>query len=379
MNVGERRKAEGVKGKDQDTFQVFHPSAEFVLSTTNGSGHVSELDSVKENPMKAVLIVVSLFLPFSFSVVSAQLTKVTVGYSAVAAGQLPAWMAKESGIFRKNGVDVQLVYFRGGTTATMALLARETPISQVAGPAIVSASLRGADAVIVAGGVVITEWWLMTRPDIKTAEKLKRGSVAIGVFGGLADVMARLALKRLGVTPVKDVTMVQISGVPEQLSALETGRVQAAMLPPPENLMAQKRGFYNLLTVRLPYQSACVATTRTFIRENPDIVRRYVKSQVEAIHRIKTDREAALRVLAKYLALQDKEILERTYDDISTDDRIPPKQYPTLEGIKNILEPLAETDPKAKTAKPEDFVDVRFIKELDESGFIDELYKERKR
>ena len=330
--------------------------------------------------MKPVILAVSLFLPLSFhSTVSAQFTKITVGYSAVAGGQLPAWMAKESGIFRKNGVDVQLVYFRGGTTATMALLARETPISQVAGPAIVSASLRGADAVIVAGGVVITEWWLMTRPDIKTPEKLKGGSVAIGVFGGLADVMGRLALKRLGVTPVKDVTMVQISGVPEQLSALETGRVQAAMLPPPENLMAQKRGFYNLLTVRLPYQSAGVATTRTFIRENPDIVRRYVKSQIEAIHRIKSDREAALKVLAKYLALQDKEILERTYDDISTDDRIPPKQYPTLEGIKNILEPLAETDPKAKTAKPEDFVDVRFIKELDESGFIDELYKGRKR
>jgi ABC-type nitrate/sulfonate/bicarbonate transport system substrate-binding protein len=133
------------------------------------------------------------------------------------------------------------------------------------------------------------------------------------------------------------------------------------------------------VTLRLPYQSTGVATTRTFIRENPDIVRRYVRSQIEAIHRIKTDREAAIRVLAKYLALQDKEILDRTYDDISTDDRLPPKQYPTLEGIKNILEPLAETDPKAKAAKPEDFVDMRFIKELDESGFIDDLYKGGKR
>jgi hypothetical protein len=84
-------------------------------------------------------------------------------------------------------------------------------------------------------------------------------------------------------------------------------------------------------------------------------------------------------VLAKYLALQDKEILERTYDGISSDDEIPPKQYPNPEGIKNILEPLSEKDPKAKAAKPEDFVDIRFIKELDASGFIDELYKGRKR
>src|SRR5499425_686187 len=337
------------------------------------------LDSVKENPMKALILAISLFLPFSFSVASAQLTKMTVGYPAIAAGHLPAWVAKETGIFAKNGLDVQLVYFRGGTPAMMALLSRETPISQLGGPAIVSASLRGADTVLIAGGVVLTEWWLMSRPDIKTAEQLKGGSAAIALFGGSGDFMTRIALKRLGLTPVKDVAMVQIGGNPERLSALETGKVQATMLPQPDNFMAQKMGFYNLVSVRVPYQSTGAATTRTFIRESPDIVRRYIRSQIEAIHRIKTDREEAIRVLAKYQALEDKEILQRTYDDISTDDRLPPKQYPTLEGIKNILEPLAQTDPKAKAAKPEDFVDIHFVKELDESGFVDELYKGRKR
>ena len=260
----------------------------------------------------------------------------------------------------------------------MALLSKETPISQVGGSSIVSASLRGADAVMIAGGNVTADQWLMSRPEIKTAEQLKGGSVAISLFGGLSDSMSRIALKRLGLTLVKDVTILQIGGQPDRLSALETGKVQGAMLATPDNFMAQKKGFYNLVTVRLPYQSIGVATTRTFIRENPDIVRRYVKSQIEAIHRIKTDRQAAIRVLAKYLALQDKEILERTFDHISTDEFLPPKQYPTLEGIKNILEPLAEKDPKAKAAKPEDFVDMRFIKELNECGFVDDLYKGRK-
>src|SRR5215468_2616165 len=329
--------------------------------------------------MKAVILAVSLFLPLSFSVASAQPTKITVGYSSIAAGQLPAWVAKEGGIFAKNGLDVQLVYFRAGTTATMALLSRQTPISQLAGPAIVGASLRGAHTVMIAGGIVVTEWWLMTRPEIKTAEQLKGGSAAIALFGGSGDFMTRIALKRLGLTAVKDVAFLQIGRLSERLSALETGKVQAAMLPQPDNFMAQKRGFYNLMSVRLPYQSVGAATTRTFIRESPDIVRRYIRSQIEAIHSIKTERETAIRVLAKYHALDDKEILERTYDDISTDDRLPPKQYPTLEGLKNILEPLAQTDPKAKAAKPDDFVDVRFIKELDEIGFIDELYKDGKR
>jgi len=330
--------------------------------------------------MKAAILAIVLLMQFSFHYsASAQITKVIVGNNAISGNALPAWMAKEAGIFRNNGLDVQIVYFRGGTITAMALVARETPISQASGPPIVSASLKGADAVMVAGGNVVSEYWLMSRPEIKTAEQLKGGSVAIAVFGGQADAFSRIALQKLGLTPMKDVAIVQVGTVPERLSALQSGKVQAAMLNIPDNVTAQRRGFFSLVSVRLPYQGVGVATTRAFIRESPDIVRRYVRSQIEAVHRIKTDREAGLKVLAKYLASSDREILERTYDDISSDEKIPPKQYPTLEGIKNILAPLAENDAKAKATKPEDFVDLRFVKELDESGFTDELYKGKKR
>jgi NitT/TauT family transport system substrate-binding protein len=323
-------------------------------------------------------VLVTVFLK-TISLAEAQLTKLTLGNNAISGNALPAWMAKEAGIFGKNGLDVQIVYFRGGTITAMALVAREVPIGQISGPPIVSAVLKGADAVVIAGGNVVSEYWLMSRPEIKTAEQLKGGSVAIATFGGQADSISRIALKKLGLTAGKDVTIVQIGTVPERLSALEKGRIQAAMLNPPDNISAQKKGFYSLISVRLPYQGVGVSTTRAFIRESPDIVRRYIKSQIEAVHRIKTDRDAGIKVLAKYLASTDKEILERTYDDISSDEKLPPKQYPSLEGIKNILQPLAENDAKAKAAKPEDFVDMRFIKELDESGFIDDLYKSRKR
>src|SRR5215831_5058890 len=231
--------------------------------------------------MNAVIFAISVFLPFSFSVASAQLPKITVGYSAMTSAHLPAWSAKESGIFAKNGLDVQLVYVRGGATVMMALLSRETPISQVGGSSIVGASLRGADAVMIAGGNATSDQWLISRPDIKTAELLKGGSAAIVLFGGLGDFMTRIALKRLGLTPVKDVALLQIGGNPERLGALETGKVQATMLPQPDNFVAQKMGFYNLVSVRLPYQSTGAATTRRFIQESPDIVRRYIKSQIE--------------------------------------------------------------------------------------------------
>jgi NitT/TauT family transport system substrate-binding protein len=330
--------------------------------------------------MRAMILAMSLVTSISFrTAVSAQLTKVTIGNNTLSTNGLPAWMAKEVGIFGRNGLDVQIVYFRGGTITAMALIARETPISQVSGPPIVSAALKGADAVMVAGGNVVSEYWLMSKPEVKTGPQLKGGSVAIATFGGLSDSLSRIALQKLGLNPAKDVTLVQIGTIPERLSALESGKVQAAMLNAPDNFRAQKRGLYKLAEVRLPYQGIGVGTTRTFIRDNPDVVRRYVKSQVEAVHRLKTDREAGIRVLGKYLNIPNREVLEKAYDDAITDEKFPPKQYPSLEGIKKILEPLAETDPKAKAAKPEDFVDMRFIKELDESGFIDELYKGRKR
>jgi NitT/TauT family transport system substrate-binding protein len=300
---------------------------------------------LKEDLMKAAILAISLLTSFSFcGVASAQLTKVTLGNNAISGNALPAWMAKEAGIFRKNGLDVQIVYFRGGTITAMALVAREIPIGQISGPPIVSAILKGADAVVIAGGNVVSEYWLMSRSEIKSAEQLKGGSVAIATFGGQADSISRIALQRLGLTAGKDVAIVQIGTVPERLSALEKGRIQAAMLNPPDNVTAEKKGFYNLISVRLPYQGVGVATTRAFIRESPDVIRRYIKSQIEAVHRIKTDRDGGIKVLAKYLASTDKEILERTYEDISSDQKLPPKQYPSLEGIKNILEPLAEND-----------------------------------
>jgi NitT/TauT family transport system substrate-binding protein len=326
--------------------------------------------------LKIVILAVSLLLSFS-SVASAQLTKLIAGYGSISSAQFPAWMAKEAGIFRNNGLDVELVFFRGSTTAVMALLARETPITQVTGPPVVSSSLRGSDAVMIAGGAVVADYWLMSRSDMKTAEQLKGGSVAVSTFGGQSEFVARIALKKLGLTPVKDVTMVQIGAPPDRLTALLTGKVRAALLNPPDSFVGEKKGFYTLVQLSVPTQSTGVATTRRFIRENPDVVKKYIRSQIEAVHRIKTDRVAGMNVLVKYLGPQDKEILEKTYDDASNDRKLPPKQYPTLEGIKNILDPLAETDPKAKAAKAEDFVDMSFISELDQSGYIDSLYKKR--
>src|SRR3990172_9999287 len=142
--------------------------------------------------------------------VHAQLIKINVGYSAISGDALPAWIAKDAGIFERNGLDVQLVFFTGGTTAVMALVSADTPIAQLAGPAVLHSVLAGSDAAIIAGGVTSLNYYLLSRPEIKTPEQLKGGSVAISRFGSSSDFIARYALSKVGLTPGKDVTIVQI-------------------------------------------------------------------------------------------------------------------------------------------------------------------------
>jgi ABC-type nitrate/sulfonate/bicarbonate transport system substrate-binding protein len=184
----------------------------------------------------------------------------------------------------------------------------------------------------------------------------------------------------LGLDADKDVSIIVVGGTPDRLVALQTGRIQSTLLSPPTSIVAEKEGF-NLLTDvgDLPFPYNSLATTRRFIRENQETVRKYIKSHIEAVHRLKTDREMGIKVLAKYLRrVGDRYLLEKSYDVSIADSILPRKQYPALPGIKTVLEMLSERTPKARTAKPEDFVDARFIKELDESGFIDNLYRRQR-
>ena len=307
-----------------------------------------------------------------------KLTRITVGYSAISYDQLPAWTAKETGLFAKNGLDVQLVYFTGGTTAVMALVSGDTAVSQNAGPEVANAYLGGSDPVFIAGGTVTLDYWLMGRSDIKTADQLRGGSVAISRFGSASDFIARFALQRIGLVPEKDVSIVQLGTTTDRLAALTARRVEATVLNPPTMFIAQKNGFNLIADVSalgLAFQHAGVTTSRRFILQQPDIVRRYLRAHVEAVHRLKTDRETGMKVAMKYFGrTRDQESMEKSYTRYITEDKLPRKQYPTIEGIKTVLNSLADKDPKARAVKPEDLVDLRFIKELDQSGFIDALY-----
>lgn len=325
--------------------------------------------------------VCSVILSFCAIPASAQLTKLNVGYSAISADQLPAWIGKDAGIFERNGLDVNLIFFTGGSTSILALVSGDVPMTQVSGPGLINSVLAGSDAVFVAGGMTSLNYVLMGRPGVTKPEQLKGGSVAISRFGSATDTIARFALKKIGLTPGKDVAIVQVGAGPDRLDAALTGRVTAAVINPPASFIAEKKGLAVIADVAqmgLIFQHTGVATTRRFIKEHPDIVRRYVKAQVEAVHTIWTDENANVKALQKYMGRNvDHDILVRSWKNILTEPLMPKKQYPSIEGLKTVLEDLGERDPRAKAAKPEQFVDFTFIRELDKSGFIDSLYKKK--
>ncbi|MGZ8443929.1 MAG: ABC transporter substrate-binding protein, partial [Candidatus Binatia bacterium] len=323
-----------------------------------------------------VLLLAQLFLAPK---APAQMTRLNVGYSAISADQLPAWVAKDAGIFAKHGLDVELIFFTGGSTAILALVSGDVPITQVSGPGLVSSGLGGSDAVFVAAGITSLNYVLMGKPGVKSIEQLKGGTLAISRFGSATDSIARFALKKVGLNVGKDVTLIQVGSGPERLGALQTGRVTAAVINPPSSFIAEKRGMAVIADVAqmgLVFQHTGAATTKKFIREHNDVVRRYVRAHVEAVHKMWTDKEATIRALGKYMGSGlDREILEKSWANVMHETLYPRKQYPSVEGLKTVIDDIADRDPRAKSVKPEQFIDASFIRELDQSGFIDSLYK----
>ena len=327
-------------------------------------------------------LIAATFLVARFGALAdGQTSRLNVGYSAASADQLPAWVAKDTGLFAKNGLDVQLIFFTGGTTAILALVSGDVPITQVSGPALINSAFAGSDAVFVAAGITSLNYVLMGKPGIKSAEQLKGGTVAISRFGSATDTIARFALRKIGLNPGKDVTLVQVGSGPERLSAALTGRVTASVINPPSSFIAEKKGLAIVADVAkmgLVFQHTGAATTRKYINQHADVVRRYVRAHVEAVHKMWTDKEATIKALGHYMGSGlDRETLEKSYEDVMTESMYPKKQYPSLEGLKTVLDDIVERDARAKSAKPEQFVDMSFIRELDQNGFIDGLYKKK--
>jgi NitT/TauT family transport system substrate-binding protein len=303
-------------------------------------------------------------------------TPVIVGVAGMSAALIHPFVAKESGQFQKYGVDARLVLFEGGSLLAQAALAGETKFSVTSGPVTIASRSAGADTIAIAGYINTLPYNLVTTKAITSVDQLKGKKIAISRFGSNTDTAVRLLLEKVGLNPAKDVTIIQMGAQPSRFQALVAGSIEATIIAPPFDITAKKQGFnvlVNLAELGLAYPQQVVETTDRFIKENPQAVKNFLKGFIAGIHYGLTNKEGTKKVMAKYLRITDPEIMEATYASYAqTTDR---RAWPNMQGFRYAIEELGKRVPAAKDKKPEDFINMRFLNELEKEGFFKELYK----
>jgi NitT/TauT family transport system substrate-binding protein len=306
----------------------------------------------------------------------AGLEKMNIGYSAQAGAYAPIWITKDAGLFGKNGLEVNLIFVPGGPTAAAAMVAGEVQAVAMAGPAIVSSNLAGSDLVMIAGIVNTFAFQLVTVKDVRSPAQLKGKRIGVNRFGAAPDVAARYALKHLGIDP-REVTILQLGEQSTRLAAMKAGQLEAAILLPPITTMAQKEGMNVLLDMSdlgAEFQITGLASSRSFVTQKKPSALKLMRSFVEGIHYYKTHKKESMSIIAKYMRTDDMEAVNATYEYFA--NRIVPKKpYPSIKGVKALLELAAKDKPEAVNISPERFVNLSLLRELDDSGFIDRLYQ----
>ena len=301
--------------------------------------------------------------------------KIRVGYGSLSTSYAAIWVAGEARLFQKNGIDAEVLYLESALVRT-ALLTGDIAMGGMSGTTMAAPRLQGADPILIASFSNSLQYRLVVRPDIRTVADLKGKRVGVAGFGLGAHRGAQIMLAKLGLNPDTDVTMLQIGGDPTRLAALLSGTIDASVFNPPLHKRAAEAGMRVLANIEdmgFSVQASALVTTDRFTKKNYDLTRRAIRSIIESIHLIKTNPEITKRSIRKYLRFKDERDTEEAYQIMR--DTLARKPYPTVEGVKTVLEELSPKLPAAKTAQPRDFMDTRFIDELDRSGYIDRLYK----
>ncbi len=303
---------------------------------------------------------------------AAAATKVVAAYTAISGAFGGQWVAQEAGYFARHGLDMSLTFVSSSSKLAPAMVAGEIPLAVMGGEAVVNAALGGADLVFVAGVLNRPLFFIVVTPDIQRPEDLKGKALAVSRYGASSDFAARLALRHWRLEPNRDVAILQLGGIPEILAGMKAGAVKGGAMSPPTNVRARREGYRELVSTAelgfFPHDA--IVTTRAFLREHEDAVRGFIKGYAEGIRRYKSDKAFALEVLRKYTKVTDLELLEQTHALAVPILEDAPLHLDTR-GIQAVLD--FSTNPKAKTANPGDFMDLRVLRDVEQSGFFKSL------
>ena len=320
-------------------------------------------------------------ISFSVFVVAISATPVasqTIRIAALglSAGLLPLWIAQDKRLFEKYGAKTEVVTFQGGSLAVQALLAGEVKFAATGAAAGVNAKLNGAEVIAIAETVNTLPFVLVVKNEIDKPEMLKGKKIAVSRFGSLSYYAARLGVSRIKLDPDKDVQLLQIGNESLRLAALRQGSVDSTALTPPYDLAAKKLGFRVLISLQeegVQYSFDHLLTSKDYGIKNRETVLSVLKGYLHAIAHMKRQRRESIEVLKKWTRLADDEAVEASYDYYSK--AIPMKPFGTEEGWKNFIESLGSTNQHARVLQSKDLFDYSFLREIEKSGFIEQLYK----
>jgi NitT/TauT family transport system substrate-binding protein len=316
-----------------------------------------------------LVIVICCVLSFPPQLTEAN-ERITVIYSAISGLFLGLWVSQETGLFEKNGLDVKLVYIQSSPVVLQSMMSGEAQIAFAGGKPVVDSGLEGGDTIFIGGVASVPAFYLMAVPSIRHIHDLRGKLAGVNRFGGAADFAMRLALKKNGLEPNRDVPLIQIAGgMPALAAALAKEAIYAAPLSTPFNLNAEKNGAKVLLNmaksgVYFPHSS--IISTRTFLKRHRNTARSFLTAYAGGLKRLMSDKAFGRGVIKKYMRVEEPELIDAAYQyAMDFIERVP---YSTKDGIAEILR--QSTHPKAQTARPEDFIDDSLIRELDQKGLF---------
>jgi NitT/TauT family transport system substrate-binding protein len=305
------------------------------------------------------------------------LEKLRLIYSAIGGSQASFWVPYEAGIFRKYGVDVELLYVAGGGRAAQVVQSGEVPIGVFTGGAVINSNLAGGDLVVIASSMNVMTFAVMARPEIRRVEDLKGKKIGVSRFGSATDFGLRYVEEQWPVKRQRDFAVLQMGGVSDVYNALRAGVLDAAVINAELAVLARREGFRELADIAkmgIQFPTSSVITTRTYIKRNENTVRKFIRGFVEGVHYAKTQRSPTIKIMMKYLRSSDAAMFNELYDMYILQN-IPRIPRPSPESLKTVIDQMAETDPKVAALKPEQFIDGRFFAELEKDGFVQKLWK----
>lgn len=323
---------------------------------------------------KVVLIVVALFFCMALRSLEAQ-EKIRVGQGSISLQSGLMHIGKDRGLFAKYGLTTEVIYIPGGSTNVQVLISGNLDLSQLSGAPGVAANLEGADIVYFAGLLDKLNYQLITRPEIKSVEQLKGKKFGVSRFGSSADFGMRAMLKRVGVDPVKDATILQIGDEPARVAAIKSGNIDGTVANAPFGIEAERLKLNVLadsVKMDIPFFNTGLLGSKRFLDKQEARVMNFLRAYLEAIKILKTEREYSVKALAQFTRVQNIKAVAEGYDYFVK--QLEPVPHPSVIAMQAVVDQIAESNPKAKNVDAKNFVNDRYLKRLEEEGFVKKIW-----